>query len=200
MRACACMCVELEWARETAGAGRVDWQLWAHAGEAHDAGDRTSIPERLHLPTAQRGTPLSLSLSFTLPPCLALCLCPSLPPFLALSRSLPSSLSPFLALTHTQCYIINTILYIFVFTAVKIFLNEDVLKCVCADTGLLEDILQSLIHPVLSVGGCGGVARCGKRLHNREELWGCRDLHKSPLCHLVYIFNYTHKQELKSHQ
>ncbi len=50
------MCVtELEWPREAACAGRVDWQLWAHAGETHDAGDRTTVSERLHLTPAQRG-------------------------------------------------------------------------------------------------------------------------------------------------
>ena len=46
---------ELEWSGEAAGAGRADRQLRAHAGQAHDAGDRAAVPARLHLPAAQRG-------------------------------------------------------------------------------------------------------------------------------------------------
>lgn len=53
---CADVCVtELEWPREAACAGWVDRQLWAHAGETHDAGDRTAVSKRLHLTAAQRG-------------------------------------------------------------------------------------------------------------------------------------------------
>lgn len=53
---CADVCItELEWPREAACAGWVDRQLWAHAGETHDAGDRTPVSKRLHLTAAQRG-------------------------------------------------------------------------------------------------------------------------------------------------
>lgn len=54
---CVCVSVclpELDWPREAAGAGWVDWQLWAHTSEAYDAGDRAAVSARLHLPAAQR--------------------------------------------------------------------------------------------------------------------------------------------------
>lgn len=50
-----CFVTELEWTGEAACAGWVDWQLWAHTGQTHDAGDRTTVSERLHLTAAQRG-------------------------------------------------------------------------------------------------------------------------------------------------
>lgn len=53
---------ELDWPGEAAGAGWVDRQLWAHTSQAHDAGDRTAVSARLHLPAAQRGGSLNLQM------------------------------------------------------------------------------------------------------------------------------------------
>lgn len=55
---------ELDWPGEAAGAGWVDRQLWAHTSQAHDAGDRTAVSARLHLPAAQRGGSLHLRMCY----------------------------------------------------------------------------------------------------------------------------------------
>lgn len=73
------MFAELDWPREAAGAGWVDWQLWAHTSKAYDAGDRATISARLYLPAAQRGEFLISSSVISLqlplpPPCCSLCL------------------------------------------------------------------------------------------------------------------------------
>lgn len=52
---CVCHPADVERPWEAASSGWVDWQVWNQPGEAHDAGDRAAVPERLYIAAAQRG-------------------------------------------------------------------------------------------------------------------------------------------------